>query len=144
MAESDKFFLDVTQTLGIEFDFFVNKLRALALAKPSEYFELKEAVTKSVKADAIRNLYKTLFNVLSLGVNHEGNPIHKLGTPGFAPHYPSQLINSICLAASSDLNDHLNKVLTILLPDDLATLADKKIEIKGRGSIVDMPSMPAP
>ena len=143
-SESDKFFLDVTKTLGVEFDAYCNCLRALALSKPAEYFTMKEAVVKSVKADAIKNLYKTLFNVMSLGTDFQGNSINKLGTVGFQPHYPSQLINTICLSAASDLNDHLNKVLDIILPDDFEKLADRRIEIKGKGSIVDMPSMTAP
>ena len=136
-VENDKFYLDVENSLGLKYNEYVNQIRALALAKPSDYFKMKAAVMKSVKSDAISDLYKTLFNILSLGKSKGGANIDKMGTAGFEPCYPSQLINALALDAASTLNDHLNKVLDIILPDDFESLAAKRIEIKGKGAIVE-------
>lgn len=90
--KNNKFFLDTDDVLGFGYQEYVASIRALALSKPAEYFNLRREVLKKVKIDAVSNLYKTLFNVLSSGTDIHSKPIGILGSGNFKPNYPSQRI----------------------------------------------------
>ena len=134
---NDKFFLNTQNVLGFEYQEYVASVRALALSKPAEYFELRREVLKKVKTDAVSNLYKTLFNVLSTGTDINSRPIGVLGTTHYKPHFPSQKINDFCIGVASDLADHINRAIDIILPDDFEKLASGKMSLKGRGNVIE-------
>lgn len=133
----DKFFLDTNNVLGFGYQEYVAGIRALALSKPAEYFDLRREVLKKVKTDAVANLYKTLFNVLSTGTDINSRPIGVLGTGNFKPQYPSQKINDFCIQVASDLADHINRAIDIILPDDFEKLASGKMSLKGRANVIE-------
>ena len=78
-SSDDKFFLETDDVLGFTCAEYVSKVRGLALSKPSEYFELRANVMKKVKSDAVKNLYKSIFNVLSRGTDVDNKHIGRLG-----------------------------------------------------------------
>jgi hypothetical protein len=142
MSETNKFMLDTNDVLGFSYQSYVSKIRALALSKPDKYFTLREEVLKSVKNDAVGNLYKTLFAVLSKGETLAGDPIGsdaKLGGRAgqFCPGYPSQKINDFCIQVAQDLADHINRAIDIILPDDFEKLAAGKLNLKGRANVIE-------
>jgi hypothetical protein len=138
MADSstNKFFLDTNDSLGFAYQEYVADIRALALSKPAEYFQLRKEVLKSVKNDAVSALYKTLFNVLSTGTTIQGRPIGRLGSD-FKPLYPSHLINDFCIGVASDLADHINRAVDIILPDSFEQLATGKLNLKGKANVIE-------
>jgi hypothetical protein len=93
-------------------------------------------VLRSVKNDAVSQLYKTLFNVLSKGTRLDGRPIGKLGD-SLHPNYPSHKINDFCIGVASDLADHINRAIDIILPDDFKKLAAGKLNLKGRANVIE-------
>lgn len=135
--KNNKFFLDTDDVLGFGYQEYVASIRALALSKPAEYFNLRREVLKKVKIDAVSNLYKTLFNVLSSGTDIHSKPIGILGSGNFKPNYPSQRINDFCIQVASDLADHINRAIDIILPDDFEELASGKMSLKGRGNVIE-------
>lgn len=135
--KNNKFFLDTDDVLGFGYQEYVASIRALALSKPAEYFNLRREVLKKVKIDAVSNLYKTLFNVLSSGTDIHSKPIGILGSGNFKPNYPSQRINDFCIQVASDLADHINRAIDIILPDDFEKLASGKMSLKGRGNVIE-------
>ena len=131
------FKINPANVLGLEYQEYVCTVRALALSKPADYFELRAKVLRSVKRDAISNMYNTLFNLLSGGVDLEGRPIGKLGTSGFKPMYPGPKINDFSIQVASDLADHLNRCIDIILPEDFEQIAERKLNLKGRSNVIE-------
>ena len=142
---ANKFELDTNDVLGFAYQEYVSEIRALALSRPAEYFQLRKDVLKSVKTDAVGNLYKTLFAVLSKGETMTGGKIgtnndvgkHLGGPNGLHPSYPSQKINDFCIQVASDLADHINRAIDIILPDDFEKLASGKLNLKGRANVIE-------
>lgn len=141
MADN-KFKLDTDDVLGFNYQAYVAEIRSLALSKPAEYFQLRKEVLKKVKTDAVGNIYKTLFNVLSKGHDLTDHPIGKLGTGGYVPAYPSQKINDFAIQVASDMADHINRAVDIILPDDFEKLASGKLSLKGRANVIESPREP--
>lgn len=142
MATENKFQLDTNDVLGFAYQEYVAEVRALALSKPDKYFLLRKEVLRSVKNDAVGNMYKTLFAVLSKGETLSGAQIgtgdaHLGGRNGLHPNYPSQKINDFCIQVASDLADHINRAIDIILPDDFEKLAAGKLNLKGRASVIE-------
>jgi hypothetical protein len=135
-ASNNRFYLETSDVLGFKYQEYVADIRALALSKPAEYFQLRKEVLKSVKNDAVSALYKTLFNVLSTGTNIQGRPIGRLGSD-FSPGYPSHLINDFSIGVASDLADHINRAVDIILPNDFEQIAAGKLNLKGKANVIE-------
>ena len=134
---SNQFKLDTNDVLGFNYSTYVANVRALALSKPADYFKLRQEVSRKVKEDAVGQLYKTIFNVLSTGTALDGTVIGLLGSPNYKPGYPSQKINDFALQVASDLADHLDRAIDIILPNDFETLASSKMSLKGRANVIE-------
>ena len=142
---ANQFQLDTNDVLGFAYQEYVAEIRAIALQTPAEYFKLRKDVLKSVKTEAVGNLYKTLFAVLSNGQTLTGGTIgsnmlvgrHLGGVNGLHPSYPSQKINDFCIQVASDLADHINRAIDIIFPDDFEKLAAGKLNLKGRASVIE-------
>lgn len=134
---TNKFQLDTDDVLGFLYQEYVTEVRSMALSKPSEYYALRREVLRKIKSDAVGNLYKTLFNVLSLGTDLRGNPIGSLGTGNLVPHFPSQKINDFAIKIASMMADELNKAIDIILPDDFEKIASGKLSLKSRGERIE-------
>ena len=136
-----KFFLDTDDVLAFAYQSYVSSIRGLSLAKPSEYYQMRAAVSKSVKSEAVKNLYTTIFQILKSGRKFDGGTIpnaFSFGTGDLVPNYPSHLINDFSIQISKILGEALNKVIDILLPDDFTKLASEKLSIAGKASSIDV------
>lgn len=134
---SNKFELDTNDVLGLNYSAYVDNMRALALTKPGEYFTLRQQVQKKVKEDAVAQVYKTVFNVLTLGKNSISQPIGLLGTGNYIPGYPSQKVNNIAIQGARIMAEFLDSVCDIILPGDFETLASSKMALKGRANVIE-------
>ena len=134
---SNKFELDTNDVLGLNYSAYVDNMRALALTKPGDYFTLRQQVQKKVKEDAVAQVYKTVFNVLTLGANVSNQPIGVLGTGNYVPGYPSQKVNDIAIQGARIMAEYLDSVCNIILPGDFTTLASSKMSLKGRANVIE-------
>ena len=134
---SQYFKLDTNNVLGLDYGLYVEAVKALAISKPSEYYELRREVLMKVKADAIGNLYNTFFAVLSEGKDLAGNPIGMLGKDKLIPKYPSQDINNFSIQAASHLSEYINKCVDIILPSDFEKLSANGLKIQGHAARID-------
>ena len=133
----NKFELDTNDVLGLNYASYVDNMRAKALTKAGEYFTLRQQVQKKVKEDAVAQVYKTVFNVLTLGKDIEYHPIGLLGTAPYIPGYPSQKVNDIAIQGARIMADFLDSVCNIILPGDFETLASSKMSLKGRANVIE-------
>ena len=124
MSAIDRFEINTSNYLGLDYSTYKNDLYALALSKPSDYFVLRKNTLKIVKEQAIANIYKSFYNLLLKGQDIDGNDIPDLGSPGF----PAQEVSKIALQASKSLDNMLEKIIQIILPLDFKELATKRLE----------------
>ena len=139
--QDSKFFLETDDVLGFSYQSYLSSIRGHSLAKPSEYYQMRAAVTQSVISEAVRNLYTTIFQILKNGRKFDGGVIansHGFGTGNFVPNFPSHKINDYNIEISSILGDALNKIIDILLPDDFTKLASAKLSIQGKSASIDV------
>ena len=134
---SNKFELDTNDVLGLNYSAYVDNMRALALTKPGEYFTTRQQVQKKVKEDAVAQMYKTVFNILTLGANIANQPIGILGTAPYIPGYPSHKVNDIAIQGAQIMAKFLDSVCNIILPGDFETLASSKMSLKGRANVIE-------
>ena len=139
--DTQKFALDPNQALGLDYQMYLSSIRALSISKPAQYYSLRRTVLEKVKKEAVSGLYKSFFNILVGGVDQAGTPIgdsnNKLGAGELVPNYPAQKVNDIAIEVAGILCEELNKVIDLILPDDLTAIMDKKMNIKGMGERVD-------
>ena len=120
------FAVDPSNYLGHNYSSFKNGLYKLALTNPSAYYDLREKVLQSVKKDAINEIYKTVFNLLSEGKDKNGNVLFSiLSQPKVS--YPSQKINEVSLGFSATLDEMVQEIVELLIPVDFNTIVNKKL-----------------
>lgn len=122
----NRFAVTPSNYLGFEYEEYKNDLYSLALSKPSEYFKLRKAVVKSVKTDAVGDIYDTFTKILSEGKSNNGADIIIENGNTHRPKFPAQEISKIALKAARTLDDILEDVIDIILPSDFKQLANQR------------------
>ena len=135
-SSANKFYVDVNNVLGFEYQSYISTITALALSKPDEYYKMRAETLAKVRNGIIQKIYATIFNVLHLGKDGDNNAIGTLGKGAYIPHYPGPKINDLTISLTSELSDNLEKVIDIILPQEFITLANKSLTLKGRASLV--------
>ena len=129
------FKVDTSDYLGFKYEEYKNDLYALALAKPADYFKLRKAVLEKVKTEAIGDIYKSFYNVLSQGQDKNGAQIIRIDGVDSKPSYPAQEVSKIALKAARTLDDILNEVIEVILPADFKQLANARAIKKSEQNI---------
>ena len=97
---------------------------------------MRAQVIKSVKSEAVKNLYKSIFAILAKGTTVNGDAIgNEILAEG---NLPSQKINDFTIEVAATLGETLNKVIDIILPDDFDKIASAKLSIQGKASAIDV------
>ena len=117
----------------------------IALVNPSDYFQLREFVLKSVKEQAIK-IYDTLYYVLSEGKLTATAAPGSAATDGataarraaqFVPKYPKQKITEIALQGAKTMDSIIDDVIEIILPIDYQQLAQSRLTRKDEARGID-------
>ena len=135
------FKVDTSDLLGLKYQAYLAAVRGLALSKPDQYFKMRAEVMEGVQSQIIKNLYDTLYAVLSVGTRPDGNVIFAgtvFGSPPYRPEYPQNKVNDFCVSVVRDLGDHINRCIDLILPDDFEKLAASKLHLKGRGNTISI------
>ena len=145
MAETN-FKLDTSDYLGIDHAAFRDDMLALALSKPSEYFQLRKNVLAAVKRNAVANIYKTYYSLLTEGKDAEGNLLLRgdfaegITAPtvrAFNPKYPKQKVNEFALGASETIDKIAEDAIEILLPRGYEDIAKERSSTKGKARLIE-------
>ena len=145
-AAADNFKIDPANYLGLEYNSFRTKLYKLALTNTEKYFEIRENLIKKMELDAIGGLYDSFHNALTKGVANDGSPLFPIGsnsgglfggssTVNVAPNFPSQKVAQLCLDASATLNELIESVISILMPENFETIMTKKLADIGNAKV---------
>ena len=133
--KGSNFKVDTSDYLGFKYEQYRDDLYALALAKPSEYFKLRKVVIDKVKTQAIGNIYKSFYNILSQGTDAGDQPIIIIDEKPVAPSFPAQEVSKMALKAARTLDDILNEVINVILPSDFKQLANSRAVQKSEQKI---------
>ena len=145
MAETN-FKLDTSDYLGIDHAAFRDDMLALALSKPSEYFQLRKNVLAAVKRNAVANIYKTYYALLTEGKDAEGNillrgdfatGITEPTVRAFNPKYPKQKVNEFALGATETIDKIAEDAIEILLPRGYEDIAKERSSTKGKARLIE-------
>ena len=127
-----QFRIPVNDYLGHNYNAFRDRLFAMAISNPSDYFKMREAIVKDVKTKAVKDLYNVLYDTLTEGTTGGGRSVDKGGVSfEFKPALPPQSANELCLGAAKTLDKILDDVLDIIIPIDYHSIASKRLEMKG-------------
>ena len=139
------FELNTSDYLGIDHAAFRDDMLALALSKPSEYFLLRKQVLAAVKRDAVANIYKIYYNLLTEGKDGRGNLVLSGGfetgladtiVRAFVPKYPKQKVNEFALGASETIDKIAEDAIEILLPRGYEDIAKERSSTKSKGTSI--------
>jgi len=121
---AERFQIDTSDFLGLNYESYKNDLYALALATPSEYMKLRKETLAVVKNQCIKDIYTQFYNLLSKGEDLNGVKIGNLPPPG----YPAQMVSKFALKAARTLDTILEEAIEIILPLNFKELSTKRLE----------------
>ena len=123
---------DPNDVLNLQYKKYKMSLYSTSLAKPSEYFKLKEQLTDKLKTKLVTDLYLTVYSLLRRGVIIEGgNEVFVCGKnddgTDRVPGYASAEVNKISLQITATFDDFLEDIINILMPPSFLQLADNQL-----------------
>lgn len=126
-----QFRIEPNAFLGHLFSQHRDVLYSFSISNPSDYFKARAAIVKDVKYNAVKDLYNTLYSVMTEGkigdqeVNKDGVNLT------FVPGVPPTTVNEIALGAAKTLDRILDDVIDLIIPISYHDLASKRLEMKG-------------
>ena len=133
------FEIDTNDILGFNFESYCCLMRGCSISHPEKYQKIRKAVMETVRRDAVKNIYKTFFNVLTKGQDINGGIIVGFnidGTP-CKPGYPSNKVSDFAQGAAEAMTRYCNDCVDIILPQSYDRLAEAKLTIKGQASAIN-------
>jgi hypothetical protein len=124
-ANQDNFRVDPNNYLGHQYESYLSKMYTLALSRPTDYLALRETVREKVKRAAVETIYKEYYSILTQGKLASGASVY--GSTQYTPAYPQQKVNDFCLSAAASLNEILDDLCEIIIPDKMNEIMGDKI-----------------
>ena len=123
---AQNFQVNTNDYLGFEYEEYLNKLMALAMSKPAEYYDIRSKTLADLKKVVVSAVYTEYYELLTT------KPLPG-SDPALTPHYPQQKASQFALAASKTINEILNSALDIILPANHLDVA--KLKLTERGNV---------
>ena len=123
---SQNFQVNTSDYLGFEYEEYLNKLMALAMSRPAEYYDIRSQTLAALKKTVVENIYTEYYKLLTTQALPGSNP-------PLIPHYPQQKASQFALAASKTINEILGSALDIILPANHLDVA--KLKLTERGNV---------
>ena len=131
--KTDYDFLDIENFLGSEFAAYKDELYTLSISQPSQYAKLRATVMREVRGDMVKNMYKTLYDIMLNGkVN--GRDVIKTTGPGaktYVPSIPKPQINKFAVSSAEAIDEILVALMDTLLPKPFSDTANSQLAKSG-------------
>ena len=121
---ADRFQIDTSDFIGLNYESYKNDLYALALSTPSDYMKLRKETLAIVKNQCIKDIYTQFYNLLSKGTDLNDVQISSLPPPG----YPAQMVSKFALKCARTMDSILEGAIEIILPLNFKELSTKRLE----------------
>lgn len=139
---------------GLEYKKFKSSMYSLALGSPTKYYALREKILQEIETQLVKDIYATFYNALTEGKTLAGGPIRvssadleAAGLPRGTPdlqlkpvHYMTHQINNLALDCVADLENHLQKIVDIICPQDFEKVSSSRMALSGRASSLQTPT----
>ena len=130
-VEKSKFFIDITNELGLNYKRQRAALMGVALAKPGNYYQLRADLVEQLTTAQVKHAYKLYWELLKNGVvgdnpktaeyRDENNTVCYL-----KPDLPEHLINKFASRVAVTIEEIAEEAVNLILPDDFLKLAQEK------------------
>jgi hypothetical protein len=120
----DRFVIDTSDFLGLDYEAYKNELYAMALSTPADYMKLRKETLAVVKNQCIKDIYTQFYNLLSKGQDLNGTQIGTLPPPC----YPAQMVSKFALKCARTMDSILEEAIEIILPLNFKELSTKRLE----------------
>ena len=130
-VNKSKFFIDITNELGLNYKRQRAALMGVALSKPANYYTLRAELVEKLTTAQVKHAYTLYWELLKNGVVGS-NPKQQTyndenGSPCFLkPDLPEHLINKFASRVAVTIEEIAEEAVNLILPDDFLKLAQEK------------------
>ena len=127
-------------TLGLNRQAFLQKLKVYALAHPVDYSNERQEIFTQVVTGMVEINHEVIWSLLSSGTSPDGKQIVEFGGQSYKPNLEDQTIAQISNSFAKTILAMWEKVFEEVLPDSFANAADRKmgaVNVGGAGGGAD-------
>ena len=132
--------VNTSDFLGFKHQTYLSNLYNFAITKPTQYNSMRTKALEKIKFEAIGAVYDNFFNVLSKGISGTTatglTQVIFIDTTAAEPSYPAQKVSELSLKAAQTLEQLLNEVCDIVLPD-YTEFSNKRLREKTNGQNIE-------
>ena len=140
---TSKFYIDIKNELGLNYKKVRGDLLATSLAKPQNYYALRNEIISSMTEAQVENMYAVVWRCLRNGQKPNGDAItYRSATDvvtQFVPQVPEHIIGEFASKAAKTIESLMEDIIEQILPDDYLALAQsrQKSILKSKGIMDD-------
>ena len=140
---TSKFYIDIKNELGLNYKKVRGDLLATSLAKPQNYYALRNDIISSMTEAQVENMYKVVWLCLRNGQKPSGDVITYKNASDtvtqFVPQVPEHIIGEFASKAAKTIESLMEDIIEQILPDDYLALAQsrQKSILKSKGIMDD-------
>jgi hypothetical protein len=140
---TSKFYIDIKNELGLNYKKVRGDLLATSLAKPQNYYALRNGIISSMTEAQVENMYKVVWLCLRNGQKPSGDVITYKNASDtvtqFVPQVPEHIIGEFASKAAKTIESLMEDIIEQILPDDYLALAQsrQKSILKSKGIMDD-------
>ena len=132
----EKFKMNANDYLSNYYNDHKSRMISLALSNPTLFYDVKSNVISILKRDLVEKFYDTIFEVLSKGTVNTID-IYKglISISKYPIKYPSHLINEKALSFASSIDEMLDDIVNIIMPEKIDAIVTNTLAKVGDRSI---------
>lgn len=141
---TSKFFIDIKNELGLNYKKVRGDLLATSLAKPQNYYALRNEIISALTEAQVENMYRVVWLCLRNGTKPNGvdNITYKNAADNvtqFIPNVPEHIIGEFASKAAKTIENLMEDIIEQILPDDYLALAQSRQKgiLKSKGIMDD-------
>jgi hypothetical protein len=127
--EASKFFIDINNELGLDYQKVRGKLLQLSLTDYPAYSALREAVLEGITREQTKQAYITYWRILKEGVvKTAGGNVEQLEAKfgPFKPQLPDHVINAFSQRAAKTILQIAQECVDEIMPENFLSLSESK------------------
>jgi len=140
---TSKFYIDIKNELGLNYKKVRGDLLATSLAKPQNYYALRNEIISAMTEAQVENMYAIVWKCLRNGQKPDNNPFTYRNAENapvqFVPQVPEHIIGEFASKAARTIESLMEDIIEQILPDDYLALAQnrQKSILKSKGIMDD-------
>ena len=140
---TSKFYIDIKNELGLNYKKVRGDLLATSLAKPQNYYTLRNDIISNMTEASVQTMYTVVWQCLRNGQKPDGNPFtYKNASDAvtqFVPQVPEHIIGEFASKAAKTIENLMEDIIEQILPDDYLALAQSRQKgiLKSKGIMDD-------